>query len=88
MSVEGEIDPATGFVANLDTVKEIVERRVVDYLDHRNLNLDIAEFAERNPTTENLVVVIWQLLQDRLPGKLVKLVLWETPRNHAVYEGK
>lgn len=88
VSVEGEIDPTTGFVANLDTVKEIVQRRVVEYLDHQNLNLDVAEFLERNPTTENLVVVIWERLVDWLPGKLVKLVLWETPRNHVVYEGR
>ena len=78
----------TGFVANLDSVKRIVEEHVVAYLDHRNLNLDVAEFADLNPTTENLVVVIWRLLEGRLPGKLVRLVLWETPRNHVVYEGE
>ncbi len=87
VAVAGEVDPVTGFVANLDEVKRIVEQHVVSYLDHRNLNLDVPEFRELNPTTENLVVVIWRLLEGRLPGKLARLVLWETPRNYVVYEG-
>ena len=86
-AVEGEVDPVTGFVANLDEVKRIVEQHVVSYLDHRNLNLDVPEFRELNPTTENLVVVIWGLLDGRLPGRLARLALWETPRNYVVYEG-
>ena len=87
VAVAGEVDPVTGFVANLDEVKRIVEQHVVSYLDHRNLNLDVPEFRELNPTTENLVVVIWRLLEGRLPGRLARLVLWETPRNYVVYEG-
>ncbi len=87
VAVEGEVDPVTGFVANLDEVKRIVEQHVVSYLDHKNLNLDVPEFRELNPTTENLVVVIWRLLEGRLPGRLARLVLWETPRNSVVYEG-
>jgi 6-pyruvoyltetrahydropterin/6-carboxytetrahydropterin synthase len=88
VSVRGEVDPVTGFVANLDSVKRVVEEHVVAYLDHKNLSLDVAEFSDLNPTTENLVVVIWRLLEGRLPGELVRLVLWETPRNHVVYEGE
>lgn len=87
VAVKGEVDPVTGFVANLDEVKRIVEQHVVSYLDHKNLNLDVPEFRELNPTTENLVVVIWRLLEGRLPGRLARLVLWETPRNCVVYEG-
>ena len=87
VAVECEVDPVTGFVANLDEVKQIVEQHVVSYLDHKNLNLDVPEFRELNPTTENLVVVIWRLLEGRLPGRLARLVLWETPRNYVVYEG-
>jgi 6-pyruvoyltetrahydropterin/6-carboxytetrahydropterin synthase len=88
VAVAGEVDPVTGFVANLDDVKQIVERHVVSYLDHKNLNLDVPEFRELNPTAENLVVVIWRLLEGHLPGALARLVLWETPRNYVVYEGK
>ncbi len=87
VSVEGEINPATGFVADLGEVKRIVETRVVQRLDHKNLNLDVPEFAEIVPTSENIIVVIWDLLQDHLPGRLVKLVLWETPRNYVEYRG-
>jgi 6-pyruvoyltetrahydropterin/6-carboxytetrahydropterin synthase len=87
VSVRGEVDPVTGFVASLDSVKQVVVERVVAYLDHKNLNLDVPEFRDLNPTTENLVVVIWRLLEGRLPGELARLTLWETPRNYVVYEG-
>lgn len=89
VSVEGEIDPRTGFVADLGLVKRVVEERVVARLDHKNLNLDVAEFRNLNPTTENLVVVIWKMLDGHLPGggRLAKLVLWETPRNCVEYAG-
>jgi 6-pyruvoyltetrahydropterin/6-carboxytetrahydropterin synthase len=88
VSVEGEVDPVTGYVADLGAVKTIVEELVLARLDHRNLNLDVPEFREVNPTTENLVVLIWRLLEGRLPGTLTRLVLWETPRNHVAYDGR
>lgn len=88
VSVEGEIDAKTGYVADLGIVKRIVEERVVARLDHKNLNLDVGEFKTLNPTTENLVVVIWRLLDGHLPGRLSKLVLWETPRNYVEYTGR
>jgi 6-pyruvoyltetrahydropterin/6-carboxytetrahydropterin synthase len=88
VAVAGDIDPATGYVADLGEVKRIVEQLVLRRLDHKNLNLDVPEFRELNPTTENLVVVIWEMLVGRLPGRLTRLVLWETPRNYVVYEGR
>jgi len=88
VSVEGEIDARTGFVADLGVVKRVVEERVVARLDHKNLNLDVPEFRSLNPTTENLVVVIWKLLEGHVPGRLAKLVLWETPRNYVEYSGR
>ena len=87
ISVEGEIDPRTGYVADLGEVKRIAEEIVLGSLDHRNLNLDVPAFADLNPTAENIVVVIWGMLKERLPGRLVKLVLWETPRNYVEYRG-
>lgn len=87
ISVEGPIDPTTGFVADLSAVKRIAEEHVLRHLDHKNLNLDVPAFAERNPTAENIVVVIWRMLEGRLPGRLVRLVLWETPRNRVEYSG-
>ena len=87
VSVEGEIDPRSGYVADLGEVKRIVEELVLSRLDHKNLNLDVPEFADLNPTTENIVVVIWEMLEGRLPGTLTRLVLWETPRNYVTYDG-
>ena len=87
VSVEGEVDPVTGYVADLAEVKRLVEDLVVSKLDHKNLNLDVPEFRRLNPTSENIAVVIWQLLEGRLPGRLRKVVLWETPRNYVSYEG-
>ena len=88
VSVEGEIDPETGYVADMRILKKIVEERVVDYFDHKNLSLDVPEFETLNPTTENLVLSIWQRLERHLPGRLVKLVLWETPRSCVEYSGE
>lgn len=88
ISVEGEIDPETGYAADLGKVKRVAEEVVLTKLDHKNLNLDVAELADLNPTTENLVVVIWRLLENTLPWRLKRLVLWETPRNYVSYEGE
>lgn len=87
VAVEGEIDHVTGYVVDLGLIKGVVQEHVVDRLDHKNLNLDVFEFADRNPTAENIAVVIWGWLVDVLPGRLVRVTLWETPRNVVVYEG-
>lgn len=87
VSVEGEIDPVTGYVADLGEVKRIVEERVVRVLDHQNLNLDLPHFESINPTAENIVVFIWKLLDGHLPDRLKRIVLWETPRNKVEYSG-
>ncbi len=88
VSVEGPVDPATGYVVDLGQVKRIVEDRVLSRLDHKNLNLDVPEFETLNPTTENIVVVIWRMLDGAFPEKLKKLILWETPRNYVEYSGE
>ncbi|MGH7444513.1 MAG: 6-pyruvoyl trahydropterin synthase family protein, partial [Longimicrobiales bacterium] len=90
VSVEGEIDPETGYVLDLKVLRELVETRVLADLDHGNLNLDVAWLGEANPTTENLVVAIWRRLVDVLPARvrLSRIVLWETPRNHVEYSGE
>ena len=88
ISLEGAIDPRTGYVADLGVVKRIAEETVISALDHKNLNLDVPEFRDLNPTTENLAVVIWRKLEGKLPATLVKIVLWETPRNCVEYDGR
>jgi 6-pyruvoyltetrahydropterin/6-carboxytetrahydropterin synthase len=88
VSVEGEVDPGTGYVVDLGVIKRIVEEQVLSRLDHKNLNLDVPEFQDLNPTTENIVIVIWEMLKGVVPGRLKKLVLWETPRNYVEYTGR
>jgi len=90
VTVEGEVDPDTGYVLDLKKLRELVEARVVDELDHGNLNLDVPWLQGVNPTTENLVVAIWGRLADALPSgaRLVRIILWETPRNYVEYSGE
>lgn len=89
VTVEGEIDPTTGFVLDLKLLRELVEGRVIRDVDHRNLNLDVPWLEGVIPTTENLVVAIWARLAEGLPAgvRLARLVLWETPRNYVEYDG-
>ncbi|MDG4946538.1 6-carboxytetrahydropterin synthase [Weeksellaceae bacterium KMM 9713] len=88
VSVTGEIDPTTGFVINLDDLKQIIKDEVEDYLDHKNLNLDIPEFKDLNPTAENIVVLIWNRIRKHLSDdKQLEVTLYETPRNFVTYRG-
>lgn len=88
VTVEGEVDPATGYVLDLRTLRDIVEAVVAD-LDHRNLNVDVPWLQGILPSTENLVVALWHQIAPRLPrGRLARLVLWETPRHWAEYTGE
>ena len=88
VSVAGDVDPRTGYVIDIKTLKDLVATHVLGKLDHRNLNLDVPEFRELNPTAENIVVTCWRWLAPVIPrGRLVKLVLWETERNLVEYTG-
>jgi len=90
VTVAGTIDRETGFVLDLKQLRELVEQGVIADLDHANLNLDVAWLHGLNPTTENLVVAIWQRVLPLLPSgvELVCLRLWETPRNYVEYTGE
>jgi 6-pyruvoyltetrahydropterin/6-carboxytetrahydropterin synthase len=88
VSVRGSIDPRTGYVHDLGSLKQIVTERVVDKIDHRNLNLDVEFMRGVNPTSENIIVAIWRELEPAIaPAALVRLVLWETPNNYVEYTG-
>jgi 6-pyruvoyltetrahydropterin/6-carboxytetrahydropterin synthase len=89
VTVEGEVDPETGFVMDLKELRRRVEDSVIRDVDHRNLNLEVPWMEGRNPTTENVVVAIWERLAGALPEnvQLRRLVLYETPRNYVEYEG-
>lgn len=88
VSVEGDIDERTGYVLDLSALKELVEREIVDKVDHRNFNLDVEFMRDVIPTSENIIIAFWRLLVERVkPARLVRLVLWETENNYVEYTG-
>lgn len=88
VKVVGEIDPETGYVIDLKVLKDIIKKEVEDRFDHKNLNMDCPEFAEMNPTAENIAVVIYDLLKAQLGDKYdLQVRLYETPRNFVEYPG-
>jgi 6-pyruvoyltetrahydropterin/6-carboxytetrahydropterin synthase len=88
VTVEGEIDPETGYVMDFAKLKRTVEERVLARLDRRHLNFDVDFLAGRNPTAENIVIGIWGQLEGRVaPARLVRVALNETEKNRVIYEG-
>lgn len=88
VSVVGDIDATTGYVIDLGTLKHIVEKAVVDRVDHRNFNLDVDFMRGTIPTSENIIVAFWTQLEPAVrPARLARLVLWETDNNYVEYTG-
>jgi 6-pyruvoyltetrahydropterin/6-carboxytetrahydropterin synthase len=88
VGVTGAINQETGFLIDIVELKNIIKEEVEDYLDHKNLNLDIPEFKNLNPTMENIAVLIWDKLNARFLGRFkLSVTLYETPRNFVVYTG-
>jgi 6-pyruvoyltetrahydropterin/6-carboxytetrahydropterin synthase len=88
VGVTGEIDKETGFLIDIVELKTIMKEEIEDYLDHKNLNLDVPEFKNLNPTMENIAVLIWDKLNAKLLGRFkLSVTLYETPRNFVVYTG-
>jgi 6-pyruvoyltetrahydropterin/6-carboxytetrahydropterin synthase len=86
VKVTGDTDPATGFVIDLKVLSDLVRETVLDRFDHKNLNLDTAEFKDLNPTAENIALVIYNLLRLRLhKGLDLQVRLYETERNFVEY---
>lgn len=89
VSVSGEIDKETGYVIDVKTLTDIIKEEVEDKFDHKNLNLDVDEFENLNPTAENIVVVIWEKIRKRIKLEFdLEVVLYETPRNFVTYKGE
>lgn len=89
VTVEGVVDPSTGFVIDLARLRDLVRAEVIEDVDHANLNRDVEWMRGVNPSAENLAVAIWRRLEGRLDGaELVSVRLWETPRNSAEYRGE
>jgi len=86
VSVTGEIDQETGYVIDMKVLKDIIKSEVEDAFDHKNLNVEVPEFKNLNPTAENIVVVIYNKIKPKLNSDFdLKITLYETPRNFVTY---
>lgn len=89
VSVTGPIDPETGYVMDVKVLSDIIKAEIEDKFDHKNLNLDVPEFLDLNPTAENIAVIIWNKIRNRIDSKFdLEVVLYETPRNFVTYKGE
>lgn len=88
VQLRGEIDPETGYVYDMKILSDLIKEYVLNKFDHRNLNLDTDEFKNLNPSAENIAVVIWNILRDKIDRKFeLKIRLYETERNFVEYDG-
>lgn len=89
VSVTGKINHETGFVMDIKDLADIIYQEVEVSFDHKNLNLDVPEFQDLNPTAENIVVVIWNKIRKRIPSENdLEVTLYETPRNFVTFKGE
>lgn len=87
--VTGHVDAETGILINLKDLKDIIVNEVEERFDHKNLNIDCPEFANRVPTVENICIVIYEILRPLIPSHLdLGVRLYETPRNFAEYPAR
>lgn len=86
VKLTGEPDPNTGYVYDMKELSDLVKKNVTDRFDHKNLNLDVPEFAERNPTAEHIAIVIYSILRPLIDSSLdLNITLYETERNFVQY---
>ena len=88
VNVTGEVDPLTGMVIDLKDLKDLIKVEVEDAFDHKNLNIQVPDFADLIPSAENIAIVIYNKLVPHLDkGKTLEIILYETPRNFVKYSG-
>ena len=88
VTVRGEPDKETGYVIDLKKLKQLINKEIIEKVDHKNLNLDVGFLKGVIPTVENLVLAFWQILKDKLPsGELHRIKLWETENSFIEYYG-
>lgn len=86
VKITGEPDPETGYVIDLKMLSDLIRQNVLLKFDHKNLNLDTSEFKELNPTAENIAIVIYTLLREKInPALDLQIRLYETERNFVEY---
>ena len=86
VKLTGEVNPDTGYLYDLGVLKDIIKEYVEKKLDHKNLNVEVEEFKELNPTAENICYVIYNILREKIEKEYeITVTLWETPRNYVQY---
>ncbi|MFN3488767.1 MAG: 6-pyruvoyl trahydropterin synthase family protein [Emticicia sp.] len=84
--LSGEVDPKTGYVFDTKVLSDLIKKHVLDKLDHKNLNLDVEEFKTQNPSAENIAIVIYDILREKISDAYdLKITLFETERNYVEY---
>ncbi len=84
--LSGEVDPKTGYVFDMKILSDLIKENVLDRFDHKNLNLDAEEFKTLNPSAENIAIVIYDILRDKISNDYdLKITLFETERNYVEY---
>jgi 6-pyruvoyltetrahydropterin/6-carboxytetrahydropterin synthase len=86
VKLTGEVDPLTGYVYDMKDLADLIEAEVEKRFDHKNLNLDTVEFKNLIPSAENIVIVIYRILRQKIDEKYdIHVTLWETPRNYVSF---
>jgi 6-pyruvoyltetrahydropterin/6-carboxytetrahydropterin synthase len=86
VKLSGEPDPETGYVFDLKKLSDLIKIQIIDRFDHKNLNLDVEEFKKLNPTAENIAVITYNILREKIDSKFdIKIILYETERNFVEY---
>ncbi|HEX7123973.1 MAG TPA: 6-carboxytetrahydropterin synthase [Gemmatimonadaceae bacterium] len=89
VSVRGPVEERTGYVMDLAKLRDLVAHEIIDKVDHRNFNVDVDFMQGIIPTTENIAIAFWRVLEPRIaPAKLVRLRLWESDNNYVEYAGE
>lgn len=86
VTLVGEPDPATGYVYDMKELSDLIHQNILKHFDHRNLNLDVSYFKDLNPTAENIAIIVWRILRQRIDMKYeLRIRLYETERNFVDY---
>ena len=88
VSVTGEVDQETGYVIDTKVLSDLIKEHIEEAFDHKNLNEDVPEFFDLNPTAEHIAFIIWHKLRVLIDmNKELEITLYETPRNFVIYKG-
>lgn len=88
VSVTGVVDKETGYVIDTKILSDLIKEHIEEAFDHKNLNEDVPEFKDLNPTAEHIAYIIWNKLRVLIAAdKELEITLYETPRNFVTYKG-